>query len=140
MVLALPFTLTRGNALGMAAFLEEYFEAHRDPSSPEFRTGRLRRRARVADGRAVLVVQTEVFPTPYDLGVRQRCRVSVHSTDRAGIYAVRLGLKRLSSDAGSWLRTNFRFLDLVRKQFLIWRTIGPDDRRRYIHRGLELFG
>jgi hypothetical protein len=184
----LPFTLTRGNAVGMAQFLHEYFEGHSDPTSPDFATARLRTRARVQrapagacggatrnaergtrnhgdgaprltarprqvpgsdfrvpssgwapDGQALLALQMLVYPAPYDLGVSQRCRVVVFPTSRQGVYGVRFSLRRLSSDEGSWMRTNFRFLDLIRKQFLIWRTIRLDQRQRYIERGLELF-
>jgi hypothetical protein len=144
--LDLPFTLTRGNAVGMARFLHEYFEAHSDPTSPDFSTTRLRARARLqrgpgeaVDGQALLVLQMLVYPAPYDLGVSQRCRVVVYPTGRRGVYGVRFSLRRLSSDEGSWMRTNFRFLDLIRKQFLIWRTIRLDQRQSYIERGLELF-
>ncbi len=135
----LPFTLTRGNAVGMGMFLHEHFESHADPTSPDFSTSGLRTRARVRGGGATLILQMIVYPTPYDLGVSQRCRVIVYPTEREGVYGVRFTLRRLSSDEGSWMRTNFRFMDLIRKQFLIWRTIRLEERRSYIERGLQLF-
>ncbi len=139
LVLELPFTLTRGNAVGMAMFLHEYFEGHADPTSPDFSTSGLRTRAWASDGQALLALQMRVFPAPYDLGVSQRCLVTVYPTDREGVYGVRFSLRRLSSDEGSWMRTNFRFMDLIRKQFLIWRTIRLEQRRTYIEEGLQLF-
>ncbi len=139
LLLELPFTLTRGNAIGMAMFLDEYFDSHSDPTSPDFCTQGLRTRSKVVEGRATLILQMIVFPAPYDLGVSQRCRVIVYPTSQAGVYGVRFSLRRLSSDESSWMRANARFMDLIRKQFLIWRTIQIEERREYIERGLRLF-
>jgi hypothetical protein len=45
---------------------------------------------------------------------------------------LRLVLHRLSGDISNWKRVNRRFLNTLRKQFLIWRTLRADERERYM--------
>ena len=53
-------------------------------------------------------------------------------TDLQDVYAVHLTLTRLSGDVSNWKRVNRRFLNVVRKQFLIWRTLSAEQRERYL--------
>jgi hypothetical protein len=48
------------------------------------------------------------------------------------VYDIRLTLTRLSGDIANWKRVNRRFLNILRKQFLIWRTLPQDQRERYL--------
>jgi branched-subunit amino acid aminotransferase/4-amino-4-deoxychorismate lyase len=43
-----------------------------------------------------------------------------------------LHLDRVSGDVSSWRRVNRRFLNTLRKQFLIWRTLRAEERDRYL--------
>ena len=52
-----------------------------------------------------------------------RCR---QSTGR------RRPIHRLSGDISNWKRVNRRFLNTLRKQFLIWRTLRAEERERYL--------
>ena len=47
-------------------------------------------------------------------------------------------MRRTSGTEEAWLRTNYRFMDLVRQQFLIWRNLEKDSRRRCIGDGAGL--
>jgi len=42
-----------------------------------------------------------------------------------------LELTRVTGEPRSWRKTNFVFLDGLRKQFLRWRTVGEAERRRF---------
>ena len=48
------------------------------------------------------------------------------------VYEVKLLITRESGDISNWKRVNRRFLNTLRKQFLIWRTLGADEREKYI--------
>jgi len=43
-----------------------------------------------------------------------------------------LEIRRLSGEDASWRRVNQRFMNVIRKQFLIWRTLSTEDRERYL--------
>jgi hypothetical protein len=63
-------------------------------------------------------------------------RSAVHA-ERTAFLLLRV-LERLSGDINSWKKTNWLFLNLLRKQFLIWRTISPTQKREYEAEGREL--
>ena len=48
-----------------------------------------------------------------------------------------LTIHRQSGDISNWKRVNRRFLNTLRKQFLIWRTLGTEERERYLTEGEE---
>jgi len=48
------------------------------------------------------------------------------------VYDIRLLIDRESGDISNWKRVNRRFLNTLRKQFLIWRTLKQADRERYL--------
>jgi len=47
-------------------------------------------------------------------------------------------IRRESGDVANWKRVNRRFLNTIRKQFLIWRTISVAERERYVRLSEEL--
>ena len=51
------------------------------------------------------------------------------------VYEIKLTVSRVSGDVPSWKRINRKFLDTLRKQFLIWRTLSAGDRDRYLGLG-----
>jgi murein DD-endopeptidase MepM/ murein hydrolase activator NlpD len=130
----LPFTLTRGNAVGMTAFFRRFLLNHTEATSPDFNC----RHVRLAQGES-LKAQCTMWLQPYDLDVAQEFEMAVQPTDKPGIFAVALTLHRTSGTEEAWLRTNYGFLDLVRKQFLLWRNLDDASRKRYIAEGVEQF-
>jgi LysM repeat protein len=130
----LPFTLTRGNAVGMIAFFRRFLLNHTEATSQDFNC----RQIRLARG-AALVVRCTMWLQPYDLDVAQEFEMQIQPTENAGIFAVALTLHRTSGAEEAWLRTNYGFLDLVRRQFLLWRNLDDASRKRYIEEGVELF-
>lgn len=129
----LPFTLTRGNAVGMLAFFRQFLLNHSESTSPEFNC----RRVQVARGES-LAVSCVMWLQPYDLDVAQEFAMEIRPSEMAGVFSVTLLLHRTSGTEEAWLRTNYGFLDLVRRQFLIWRNLDPSTRQRYIAAGAAL--
>src|SRR5690349_25162455 len=69
---------------------------------------------------------------PFDLGVSQRVAIETTPTDTPDVYDIRLIIDRESGDISNWKRVNRRFLNTLRKQFLIWRTLKQAERERYL--------
>ena len=80
-----------------------------------------------------------VWLAPYDLGVSQRVFLRTLPTDDIpGIYRIEMHLQRISGDVVSWQRLNTSFLNVLRKRFLVWRTIAPEVREEYLIEGEKL--
>lgn len=133
----LPFTLTRGNAIGMAAFFQRFLLNHVDSSSQDFISkGAAISREKVETGEG-LRVTSHMWLAPYDLDVAQDLALHIDPTENEGVFGVTINLNRRSGSEDAWMRTNYGFLDLVRKQFLLWRNLNPKMRKRYIKDGAD---
>ena len=139
----LPFTVLAEESLGLNIFMRDYFEAHADESASDFYTDQ------VAFGRTPVEVEGKeeeaynismmVWLAPYDLGVSQSIRLvtSPVGGEEEELYKIHLDVHRESGEIASWKRVNRRFLNLVRKQLLIWRTFSADIRGEFHERGRQ---
>jgi hypothetical protein len=136
----LPFTLTRGNAVGMLAFIRQFLFNHSDPTSQDFNARDITESRGEADEAGIepLELRSLLWLAPYDLDVAQQFTMRIGSTPSEGIYAVTLEIERTTGAEEAWLRTNYNFLNLIRRQFLIWRNLSPELRERYIDQGRRL--
>jgi hypothetical protein len=133
----LPFTLTRGNALGMLAFFRRFLLNHSEPTSSDFNCRNVRADLEESMPPA-LRLTADMWLSPYDLDVAQRFTVDLVPAGDAGVFSVHLLLSRTSGTEEAWLRTNYGFLDLVRRQFLLWRQLAPEARAGNITSGADL--
>ena len=133
----LPFTLTRGNAVGMLAFFRQFLLNHSDATSRHFNCRNIATGIRGKPDDA-LTLTGQLWLAPYDLDVAQKLAMEVLPTENEGVFRVRIGLTRTSGAEESWLRTNYQFMNLVRHQFLLWRNLDPALRRGYIDKGADL--
>jgi hypothetical protein len=138
----LPFTINRTAADGVLAYLAEYFQDHRQGNVGKFAAGRVEPldAAPTNGDQAARGLQTSIWLTPFDLGVRQRLQLLIHrgAEGDGDIFEVRVILKRLSGDDDNWHRMNRRFLTELRKQFLKWRNLPPAVMLRYVEQSRRL--
>jgi len=135
----LPFTLTRGNAVGMVAFFRRFMLNHTEATSLDFNCRGIETSLRGEPDDA-LVLTGHMWLAPYDLDVAQLLTLEVFPTENEGVFRVGIRLGRTSGTEESWLRTNYSFMDLVRRQFLLWRNMTSDLRMKYIQEGAALLG
>jgi hypothetical protein len=134
----LPFTLTRGNAVGMIAFFRRFLLSHTDATSEGFNCRDIEVFEHKGDTPA-LAIQARMWLAPYDLDVAQEFEMRIQPTATEGIFEVRIRLLRTSGSEEAWLRTNYGFLDEVRRQFLLWRNLEGETRQRFVSEGVGLF-
>ena len=79
-----------------------------------------------------------IWLAPFDLGVSQHVTVRAMPENEYNIYSVGLQIKRLSGEHASWRRVNQRFMNVIRKQFLIWRTVDTEAKDSYREQGAEI--
>lgn len=124
----LPFTLARMEAEGMAAFQAEFWGAHREQSIgagfyvEELRVGR------EGDG---LRLDARVWLAPFDQGVVQETALFIAPGENPAYCDIDVHLHLVTGDWDTWQRVARTFLDDLRKQFLVWRTLADEDRRFY---------
>lgn len=127
--LSMPFVLQRGDALGVAAFLAEFWQEHREQSVgagfyvEDVQTRRLNNE---------LKVEAHVWLAPFDQGISQDALLRLKPDTNPRFYRFEVALTLVAGDRDTWGRVNRTFVDDIRKQFLLWRTLGDDDRRFYI--------
>lgn len=135
----LPFTVLLEESLGMNIFLRDYFDAHADESASDFYTDKVSfKHGKNADGEEEYAIEMMVWLAPYDLGVSQRISLSTvpaHEKEEKDLYRIFLNVHRESGEIASWKRVNRRFLNLLRKQFLLWRTFNVAVRNEFHERG-----
>ena len=127
--LDLPFTLVPGDALGMAAFLHEFWASHQEQS---IGAGFYVESLEVARDDANLSLTAHAWLAPFDQGVMQDVHLTMAPDQETGYYTIHLTIDRTAGDADTWARVNRTFLDDVRKQFLVWRTLAAEDRQFYV--------
>jgi len=121
----LPFAVRQAEAWGLAHFLIEYLENHAEESHSEFHAGDISHRS--ADkGDLPIDVWCLVAMAPYDLGVSQWVNVRLQEAQDLETCLVTMTIERAAGDVPAWQRVNRRFLNYLRKQFLIWSTLDPE--------------
>lgn len=128
----MPFAVTGEQATAMTRFMMEWFEAYEEYSIGDFVTQDVISREEDSQYGKSFVIDLMAWIAPFDLGVSQRVLLRTIPTDMEDVYEIRLDLERVSGDVSSWRRVNRRFLNTLRKQFLIWRTLRAEERDRYL--------
>ncbi len=134
-----PFTISGREVMGLYVFFREYFSSYEDESVGSFYTQETelsKFRHKDEDG---FTVSFKNWLAPFDLGVSQEVEMKAVPGEY-GIYEIHLEIRRLSGEVSNWVRLNRRFLDIIRKQFLVWRTVSLDIKNEYTEQGEKIFG
>ncbi|HPP30177.1 MAG TPA: hypothetical protein PLE69_04550 [bacterium] len=134
-----PFTVAEIEVLGLATFLTDYFNSYQDVSLGNFYTGgAVLGYEKLQSGKNRYIIDTNVWLAPFDLGVSQHLKVIMEPMGQYEFYTINLGMIRTSGESTDWKRLNRRFLDGIRKQFLIWRTVSSDVKKEYAEQGEKI--
>ncbi|UCH34892.1 MAG: M28 family peptidase [Armatimonadota bacterium] len=128
----MPFAVTGEQAVALNAFMSEWFAAYEEYSIGDFVTQDVVTEERASEHGTEYVIRLMTWLAPFDLGVSQRAELRTVPTTMEDVFEIKLTLRRESGDVSSWKRVNRRFLNTLRKQFLIWRTLRAEDRERYL--------
>jgi len=138
LVMTLPFTVTGDQAVGVNMFLKEYLEAHADYSLGHFSTGDIKLVAEPHPKGESYQLTLMVWLAPYDLGVSERLLLhTVPSEDEEEVFEIQAIIARESGDESSWIRVTRNFVNMLRKQYLLWRTFPTGLKGQYGQRGRD---
>ena len=126
----LPFLIKTSEIMSITGYLYQLFESHQEISHGIFSVDNLElSSAQKQDAKICFTA----WLAPFDLGVMQdTCIVfhpSHHYTDYQGIL---MSIRRKSGEQNTWWRINKRFVNLIRKQLLIWRSMDTDEKEEYM--------
>lgn len=128
----LPFAVSGDQARGVNGFLAEWFRSYEGYSVGDFITEGIYSETYDTDNGLAYRIGSKAWLAPFDLGVSQHIKLETVPTELEDVYDLRLTLTRVSGDVSNWKRVNRRFLNTLRKQFLIWRTLSGAERERYM--------
>jgi len=130
--ITLPFAVTGEQATGLNGFLAEWFQAYEEYSIGDFVTQDVQTSEMEHEYGKAYRIQLMAWLAPFDLGVSQQVMLDTLPTEMEDVFELKLTIHRQSGDISNWKRVNRRFLNTLRKQFLIWRTLKTDERERYL--------
>ena len=135
-----PFTVSGKEVTGLYVFFRYYFASFEEQSVGRFYTTRTELSRFEEDGQQGYRLLMRVWLSPYDLGVSQDVDMRAVPSGDFGVYQIRLAIRRLSGQSSTWVRINRGFLNEIRKQFLLWRTVAPETKTEYVDEAEEVFG
>jgi hypothetical protein len=131
----LPFLIKTHEKLSICGYLYDLFDAHRAVSHGIFSVGRLQVKTAPENGQATMTDPKGVTGTdfqlnftawlaPFDLGVMQHVSFNVKLSPHFKDYMeIGMTIVRKSGEHNTWWRVNKRFVNLIRKKLLIWRSM-----------------
>jgi len=138
MVVTLPFLVKLHEQECAGGFLADYYVAHADISHGLFSTDELDVEyacpldAPSADHPDCFNIAFRAWLAPFDFGIRQRVSIiSCPSPDYPGFLEMRITLTREAGEKNAWLRLCRSFLNDLRKQLLIWRSLDATEKDRF---------
>ncbi|HNQ35015.1 MAG TPA: hypothetical protein PKN80_03010, partial [bacterium] len=130
-----PFTVGQTEVLGLMTFLRDYFASYSIEATGSFYTSDARFNAEKTERGSAYITGCNVSLAPFDLGVSQTVQLRAYPMSEFVFYGIQVEIRRENGERGDWQRLNRRFLDSIRKQFLVWRTLPPEVKDEYRQQG-----
>jgi hypothetical protein len=143
-VLTLPFLLKYREQMGVGGYLREYFLAHRDVSHGLFTTDDISLEFYCPITKLSGFQEPEhcehdcvqlgarVWLAPFDFGVNQLARLTFcPAAEDPDYLEIEVRVRREAGEANAWKRINKAFLNDLRKQLLVWRSLDDQAQTHY---------
>ncbi|MBO3801847.1 MAG: FtsX-like permease family protein [Candidatus Brockarchaeota archaeon] len=132
----LPFEIAPFEVKGMIIFLKEFIEAHQTSLHPEFSVrSSIDMISSKEDDKEILGISFVVGLPPYDVGIVQNVEILAIKSTEKDTYSIIINLQRMEGPLIQWTKTNYFFVDAMRRQILLWRSLGQREKFNYIERG-----
>lgn len=139
MSLFLPFVADPRAAMGIQAYLYEYLESVQGVTVGKLGIDNLSAQAAVKESVKLPVVRFRAWLSPFDLGVSHDAEIGLERRPDRGIHQFYLKATLFSGDQQNWHRLTPTFIQILRKQFLMWRILSDAAKEQYIGKGESLF-
>lgn len=126
----LPFSMPSiQEAQGVLRYINEYLIAHTVETSEAFivRDSRVEREGLIS----TMALQ------PIEAEIIQELSIEISQATSAQRAQFRIVIKKLSGPSEIWESVNYKVVDVVRKQFLMWRSLKPEQRVKYMDKEMR---
>jgi len=121
----LPFLIKAQELSSVFGYLYELFDTHRAVSHGIFSVGRLKMDTRHT-------INFTAWLAPFDLGIMQQVTFNIKKSSYFKNYMeIDMTIAREAGEHNTWWRVNKRFVNLIRKQLLIWRSMDDSEKQTY---------
>ncbi|MFH1570234.1 MAG: FtsX-like permease family protein [Gemmatimonadota bacterium] len=127
-IFAFPFMVSQGEVLGLAGFLSSFFGAYSEESIGTFHADLVRLVGEAGPRGQEYALQLLIWLAPFDMGVSQFLQLEFAPSDIRGVCTVEVYIQRISGQDTYWQRVNRRFMNELRRQFLLWHTMDAGSR------------
>ena len=127
-----PFMVGEAEVIGLCGFLSNYFKAYSEESIGDFYAEKVRVVKEETDEEKEYAVQLLLWLAPFDMGVSEYMQLEFIPGKVSGVYHVEIYIERLSGQDTNWVRVNHKFINGLRKEFLLWHTL--DNSMRDYHK------
>ena len=128
----LPFRITTDEeAFGFMQYIREFLEAYRGEETAVFRLLDLNYEERAEPGKHLKEFLMDVAVAPYETGVRQEVKFSDIKDLSSNQHLSEITITRKAGGYSNWKTQNLAFIDLFRKQVLVWRSLSAEEREAY---------
>ncbi len=129
----LPFTFTHYDRIAVLAFFQRYFEGFGEGGAGSFFSAEPELKLAdhtdpLADDAYIPELEVRVWLKPFDLGVSQLLQIELATDPETHEFIARMILTRLTGTLDAWLRLNGPFVAAIRRRFLHWRAISPEQK------------
>ncbi|MCP4369887.1 MAG: M28 family peptidase [Deltaproteobacteria bacterium] len=136
----LPFLIKTSEILSVTGYLYRFLDAHQEISQGIFSVDNLKLSSvhkpsapSRLSGKDDLKISFTSWLAPFDLGVMQDIRIAFNPSQYYKKYQeIQMSITRKSGERNTWWRVNKRFVNLMRKRLLIWRSLEMDEKKEYI--------
>ena len=147
--ITLPVLIKYQEVRGVGGYIHDYFLGHQDVSHGLFSTGNIEVvyacpvhvggpgpkencDGPVCDQDVCLHLRSKVWLAPFDFGIMQLVDIIIcPAAEDPGFLEIRVRLERQAGEANAWRRINKAFLNRLRKQLLVWRSLTSEAHGRY---------
>jgi len=132
-VIPLPFVASsEDEARGIIRYLAEYLVQHELPDAPVFMATNIDMEEGVRDEKRFMAISADCRLAPYHVGIIQRASIAAVEEMGGVRWSFHMTIERVMGAYREWERLNRDFVDEVRKQLLLWRTLPMSEKARYI--------
>lgn len=133
-----PYIFSTEEVKGAIAFLAEFVRSHTGIHAETFSIKSFSFKEVRKNNIQLMKLIMNTRLAPYESGVQQNVEIIFTMDPEIKKWGMNIRLERTSGEDAAWIRLNRKFLDSIRKQMLLWRSLRPTEKDRYINRKIEL--
>jgi len=125
-----PFIIMKEEISGLFAFINEYISMYGSEKVGTFSTEQVRYSEKNVNGENIGTLTARVRLAPFELGTIQDVLIIARAPQGKN-YSVELEIHRVEGVYDVWTRSNEKYIDIIRKQILLWGSLSHKEKERY---------